>query len=222
MEGVGTRTYRTRSMVRRGGFGRAIMGRIWRAFSSQPHRDEAFRQSRDPLCVEPVRDINGLYPHPPEWAVLLCVDNQDNQSQTQTLDRPQPQLPMRPGAAHAPLAAERNDVAVRQQVLPEAPLRGSPELALRQRQGGATGTRPPAPARQLRHAQGCSDPQNRWLAQVTRQQAAAGAPRPSAQGLGRALQEYPEVPQRESGTVRLDRGLQPDLVAAADLLYRHL
>ena len=71
------------------------MQRIWRAFGLQPHRVETFKLSSDPLLVEKVRDIVGLYLSPPERAVVLCVDEK---SQVQALDRTQP-LPMRPGQA---------------------------------------------------------------------------------------------------------------------------
>ena len=71
------------------------MGRIWRAFGLKPHRVETFKLSRDPLFIEKVRDIVGLYLHPPERAVVLCVDEK---SQIQALDRTQPLLPLRPGA----------------------------------------------------------------------------------------------------------------------------
>src|SRR3979490_294590 len=70
--------------------------RIWRAFGLQPHRVEAFNLSSDPLFVEKVRDIVGLYLSPPERAIVLCVDEK---SQIQALDRTQPLLPMRPGQA---------------------------------------------------------------------------------------------------------------------------
>src|SRR5512135_3764502 len=68
--------------------------RIWRAFSLQPHRSETFKLSTDPLFVEKVRDIVGLYLDPPERALVLCVDEK---SQIQALDRTQPLLPMRTG-----------------------------------------------------------------------------------------------------------------------------
>ena len=70
--------------------------RIWRAFGLQPHRIETFKLSSDPLFVEKVRDIVGLYLSPPERAIVLCVDEK---SQVQALDRTQPLLPMRPGQA---------------------------------------------------------------------------------------------------------------------------
>ena len=70
--------------------------RIWRAFGLQPHRSETFKLSTDPLFVEKVRDIVGLYLDPPERALVLCVDEK---SQIQALDRTQPLLPLRPGQA---------------------------------------------------------------------------------------------------------------------------
>ena len=70
------------------------MNRIWRAFGLQPHRTETFKLSADPLFIEKVRDIVGLYMAPPERAVVLCVDEK---SQIQALDRTQPMLPLRPG-----------------------------------------------------------------------------------------------------------------------------
>lgn len=68
--------------------------RIWKAFGLQPHRQETFKLSTDPLLVDKVRDIIGLYMAPPHRAVVLCVDEK---SQIQALDRTQPILPMAPG-----------------------------------------------------------------------------------------------------------------------------
>ena len=76
------------------GLSNATVSRIWRAFGLQPHRTETFKLSPDPLLVDKVRDIVGLYLHPPEDALVLCVDEK---SQIQALDRTQPLLPMRPG-----------------------------------------------------------------------------------------------------------------------------
>lgn len=84
----------TRSMAKASGLSRSAIGRIWGAFSLQPHRSETFKLSADPLFVEKVRDIVGLYLNPPERALVLCVDEK---SQMQALDRTQPLLPMRPG-----------------------------------------------------------------------------------------------------------------------------
>jgi len=81
----------TRSMAKAMGMSQTSIGRIWRAFGLQPHRSESFRLSTDPLFIEKVRDIVGLYLDPPERAVVLCVDEK---SQIQALARFQPILPM--------------------------------------------------------------------------------------------------------------------------------
>src|SRR5258705_5362540 len=83
-----------RSMAQACGLSRSTVNRIWRAFALQPHRTETFKLSKDPLFIEKVRDIVGLYLHPPDRALVLCVDEK---SQIQALDRTQPLLPMRPG-----------------------------------------------------------------------------------------------------------------------------
>ncbi len=86
----------TRSMAEASGLSHATVGRIWRAFGLQPHRVEHFKLSNDPQFVEKVRDIVGLYLHPPERALVLCTDEK---AQIQALDRTQPILPLRPGIA---------------------------------------------------------------------------------------------------------------------------
>ncbi len=70
------------------------ISRIWHAFGLQPHRSETFKLSNDPLLVEKVRDIVGLYLDPPQHAAVFCVDEKP---QIQALDRTQPLLPMQPG-----------------------------------------------------------------------------------------------------------------------------
>jgi len=84
----------TRSMAKELGMSQSAIARIWRAFSLQPHRQDTFKLSKDPLFVEKVRDIVGLYLSPPDRAIVLSVDEK---SQIQALDRTQPLLPMRPG-----------------------------------------------------------------------------------------------------------------------------
>ena len=85
-----------RSMARASGHAPSTIHRIWKAFGLQPHRSETFKLSTDPLFVDKVRDIVGLYLDPPDRALVLCVDEK---SQIQALDRTQPLLPMRPGQA---------------------------------------------------------------------------------------------------------------------------
>src|SRR5216684_3545882 len=64
----------TRAMATRCGLSQTTVSRIWRAFGLQPHRTDTFKLSPDPLFVEKVRDIVGLYLDPPERALVLCVD----------------------------------------------------------------------------------------------------------------------------------------------------
>jgi transposase len=84
----------TRGLAKATGLSRMTISRIWHAFGLQPHCTDTFKLSPDPLLIEKVRDIVGLYIHPPEHALVLCVDEK---SQIQALDRTQPLLPMRPG-----------------------------------------------------------------------------------------------------------------------------
>jgi len=81
-------------MAERTGLSKSTIGRIWKAFELKPHRAEGFKVSNDPLFVEKVYDIVGLYLNPPEAAVVLCVDEK---SQVQALARSQPAFPMMPG-----------------------------------------------------------------------------------------------------------------------------
>src|SRR5579864_4465851 len=81
----------TRAMAKRCGLSQTMVSRIWRAFALQPHRSEGFKLSKDPLFIEKLRDIVGLYLNPPARALVLCVDEK---SQIQALDRTQPILPL--------------------------------------------------------------------------------------------------------------------------------
>jgi len=88
-------THWTRSkMAERTGLSKSSIGRIWRAFDLKPHRAEGFKLSNDPLFIDKVYDVIGLYLNPPEAAVVLCVDEK---SQVQALARSQPAFPMMPG-----------------------------------------------------------------------------------------------------------------------------
>lgn len=93
---AGATHWSLRSMAEAVGHAPSTIHRIWKAFGLQPHRSETFKLSSDPLFVEKVRDIVGLYLDPPDRAVVLCIDEK---SQIQALDRTQPLLPMRPGQA---------------------------------------------------------------------------------------------------------------------------
>jgi transposase len=78
-------------MGREAHISKASVCRIWQAFGLKPHREKTFKLSTDPLFIEKVRDIGGLYMDPPQKAIVLCLDEK---SQVQALDRSQPLLPM--------------------------------------------------------------------------------------------------------------------------------
>ncbi len=91
---VGMTHWSTREMSKKMGVSRESVRRIWKAFRLKPHRESTFKISKDPLLVDKVRDIVGLYLNPPERALVLSVDEK---SQIQALDRTQTILPMQPG-----------------------------------------------------------------------------------------------------------------------------
>lgn len=93
-----TTHWSTRSMAREVGMSQSAISRIWRTFELQPHRATTFKLSTDPLFIEKVRDVVGLYLSPPDRALVLCVDEK---SSIQALDRTQPLLPMRVGHPEA-------------------------------------------------------------------------------------------------------------------------
>ncbi len=95
-ERLGVTHWSARLLGRELGISFATVARIWRKWDIQPHRVETFKFSTDPQLEAKVRDVVGLYLHPPEKAVVLCVDEK---SQIQALERTQPVLPMRPGQA---------------------------------------------------------------------------------------------------------------------------
>ena len=81
----------TRKMAEAAGLSHTTVGRIWRAFGLQPHLVKTFKVSDDPLLIEKVRDVVGLYLNPPEHAVVFSFDEKP---QIQALERAQPILPM--------------------------------------------------------------------------------------------------------------------------------
>lgn len=90
----GATHWSTREMAKAVGLSHMAISRIWRTFGLQPHRSETFKLSNDPLLVEKIRDIVGLYLDPPAHAAVFCVDEKP---QIQALDRTQPLLPLQPG-----------------------------------------------------------------------------------------------------------------------------
>ncbi len=84
----------TRSMAEHLGLSQSMVSRVWRAFGLAPHKQDSWKLSKDPLFVDKVRDVVGLYLNPPERAVVLCVDEK---TQIQALNRTAPVFPMLPG-----------------------------------------------------------------------------------------------------------------------------
>ncbi len=83
-----------RTLAKATGVGRDTVHQILRQANLKPHQVSTFSHSPDPDFVAKVVDVVGLYLHPPEHAVVVCVDEK---TQVQALDRTQPLLPMRPG-----------------------------------------------------------------------------------------------------------------------------
>jgi len=81
-------------MAQRTGLSKTTIGEIWRKFELKPHRVDHFKLSNDPLFIDKLYDVVGLYLNPPDAAVVLCVDEK---SQVQALQRSQPAFPMMPG-----------------------------------------------------------------------------------------------------------------------------
>jgi transposase/DNA-binding XRE family transcriptional regulator len=88
-------THWTRAkMAQRTGLSKSTIGKIWKDFAIKPHLVDHFKLSTDPLFIDKLYDVVGLYLNPPEAAVVLCVDEK---SQVQALQRSQPAFPMMPG-----------------------------------------------------------------------------------------------------------------------------
>ena len=86
----------TRLMAQATGYHHATIARLWRAHGLQPHRGDWFKRSKDPAFVAQLRDVVGLYLHPPERAVVFAFDEK---SPIQALARTQPGLPLKRGRA---------------------------------------------------------------------------------------------------------------------------
>jgi transposase len=91
---AGATHWSSRDMAKATGLSHMTITRIWRAFGLKPHLAETFKPSPDPLLIEKVRDIVGLYLTPPDHAVVFCLDVKP---QIQALDRTAPLLPLQPG-----------------------------------------------------------------------------------------------------------------------------
>ena len=148
----GATHWSTRSMAVAAGMSRMTVQRIWKAFGLQPHRSTTFKLSPDPLLIEKVRDIVGLYIDPPEHALVLCLDEK---SQIQALDRTQPLLPMH----HLVVCCSGGQDLPRYRPDPSpASLGGVPQVPRSRGSQPPGGSRHPCHHGQLRHPQDCADP----------------------------------------------------------------
>jgi len=91
---AGATYWSTRTLATHLGISVSAVARIWRAHGLKPHRVESFKLSNDTHFIEKLEDIVGLYPDPPEHALVLCCDEK---TQIQALDRTQPGLPLKHG-----------------------------------------------------------------------------------------------------------------------------
>jgi hypothetical protein len=79
------------TMAAAAGVSKSTVQLVWQARGFKPHRVKAFKLSNDPRFEEKLVDVVGLYLHPPEQPIVLCVDEK---SSVQALDRTQASLPM--------------------------------------------------------------------------------------------------------------------------------
>ena len=87
----GSTHWSVRDLAGETGISKSTVQRYLALFGVQPHRSKSFKLSTDPLFIEKLRDVVGLYLNPPDNAQVLCVDEK---SQVQALERTQPLLPM--------------------------------------------------------------------------------------------------------------------------------
>jgi transposase len=92
----GSTHWSTRRLAKRLGVHHMMVARTWKKHGIQPHRMERYMASNDPQFEEKAADVLGLYLHPPQHALVLCVDEK---TAIQALDRKDPVLPLSPGRA---------------------------------------------------------------------------------------------------------------------------
>ena len=67
-----------RAMAKVVGISLSVVQGIWKAHGLVPHRVRTFKLSRDPAFIAKLRDVVGLYLHPPAHAVVLSVDEKSH------------------------------------------------------------------------------------------------------------------------------------------------
>ena len=71
-----------RELAKRVGISPTSVHRIWRAFGLQPWRTEDFKISPDPLLIDKIRDVIGLYLAPSANAAVFAVDEKPTGSRS--------------------------------------------------------------------------------------------------------------------------------------------
>jgi transposase len=92
----GSTHWSTRRLAKKLGVPHMTVARVWKRNGIQPHRMERYMASNDPDFETKAADVIGLYLHPPQHAVVFCVDEK---TAIQALDRKDPILPLSPGRA---------------------------------------------------------------------------------------------------------------------------
>ena len=92
----GSTHWSTRRLGKKLGVNHMMVARTWKKHGIKPHRMDRYMASNDPAFEEKAADVIGLYLHPPQHAVVLCVDEK---TAIQALDRKDPILPLSPGRA---------------------------------------------------------------------------------------------------------------------------
>jgi len=92
----GSTHWSTRRLAKKLGLNHMLIARVWQKHGIQPHRMERYMASDDPAFEQKAADVLGLYLHPPQHAVVFCVDEK---TAIQALDRKDPILPFSPGRA---------------------------------------------------------------------------------------------------------------------------
>jgi transposase len=95
-EHLGVTHWSSRLLADQLGVSHNTVARVWAEYDLKPWQTDTFKFSTDPQLDAKVRDVVGLYLHPPERAIVVCVDEK---SQIQALSRTAPNLPLRPGSA---------------------------------------------------------------------------------------------------------------------------
>ena len=206
---AGATHWSTRSMAKACGLSAATVSRIWRAFGLKPHRCETFKLSRDPLFIEKVRDVVGLYLHRPS-ARWCCAWTRSRRFKRWSAASRYCRCVQASQSGAAGTEPPRCLRPWTRQMLPAPP----PQVPRRHRQSRPGGPRHSSGAGQLRHAQDGDDSRyraspaaswinqvERWFAAITERQI-CGTHR-STEELEQAIDEYLTV--HNENAVHLDQ-----------------